>query len=1306
MNIKTFIEFIVNFDNVGDILKTYKTQSEKGFIFERLYDIIIKFGFCNLFPNSEYEHLIGNVNTGLLKKLDNLHAYIENNVISGNSGGCSDITLKSKDSTYIFISSKYPKSDDDLKKQRSIKYYDVQNIVAMVAHNETYKNYTIFLVVPNKLKILNKVKKANKSSQYITKFMTERNILDENDLNQYFRAFKSDVIQNMHKLNEIYLSPKMKLNLRFHQELITNKTNDLIKKGNKSFLWGCKCRSGKTYMIGGIIIKMFNERKKLNALIITPAPSETLPQFTDGLFNKFRDFNMFKIHQIESFKNIKLLELGENNIFIVSKQLMQKYINGKAFKDIKIDLIAFDENHFSGTTDLSKKIITAYCGDIVIYMTATFLKPLREWNISPECQMFWDLEDEQMCKIGNISYLYEKHGKDYVEPLVDKVASYSGMPNLHLITNLFDQQRYDDLKKKLNAEHKMGFCFETLFSLNLTKTKFAFEEEVIVYLRYISGSHKEQDGEKTIFPRIKRICSESGTRYPFTQIWFLPSDNIDEISACLTNLILRDNILKRYEILNINRKNLNLARDVKINIEKSESKAQILGKSGVILLAGNMLSLGITLNLCDLVILMNDSLSFDKIYQQMFRCMTEAKDKSIGFVVDLNISRVLNTCVNYITHKNNHTIDEKLTHIIKYRLINIDVDMLVNTDVVVEKLLDVWQKDPINSLQILMKKLTYDQETYDTPTQNLINSIFTKCDSIKHAEVEITLTPKFLPDDNSLPDGKELPDGKHSLPSGKEFKNDDTISFTRDVLPYVIPLTCILTLRESNKDFSKMLEIIGNDPSLLDIFDEQCQIWWKKNGILSLIKDIVEKNFGKSSNAYNIAVQFKTTLHSLIDKPRELLELIAECLKPKNIEKKEFGEVFTPMPIINEMLDKLPAEIWKNKNLRWFDPAVGMGNFPVAVYLRLFESLRSEIADDNSRKKHILEKMLYMCELNKKNVAVCKQIFNMNNEFALNLHQGDTLEYNSPIKFDIIMGNPPYNKGGIKSHTKKLLGDKNETIWPKFVNKMMQWLNPDGFLVFITPLSWLKNSHSNHEILLNRHIMWMKLWDNIKSLSTIHGKIPISIFVMKNVNNAEKLNTMVISEIQSKKIITESNLYLDAKYSIPIAYHSIFNKLLTFIIRNNLKLEYSKKTTKSTGLKFKLPEKYIDSDLLSVDTFTIKEGIMVKKTLEKHPDANKRKLIIANKCSFNGIFIDDGRLSLTGNHKFYITGDNLESLVKMFKFKFVDIVCHYTKYSQDFLDESAFLYLPDMRKLGDITEEQLYAQIGFTPEDLVVFKHL
>jgi hypothetical protein len=52
-------------------------------------------------------------------------------------------------------------------------------------------------------------------------------------------------------------------------------------------------------------------------------------------------------------------------------------------------------------------------------------------------------------------------------------------------------------------------------------------------------------------------------------------------------------------------------------------KAKEDGKDGLILLAGNQLTLGITLPLVDVVFLFNDFVSSDKIIQMMY-CMTES----------------------------------------------------------------------------------------------------------------------------------------------------------------------------------------------------------------------------------------------------------------------------------------------------------------------------------------------------------------------------------------------------------------------------------------------------------------------------------------------------------------------------------------------------------------------------------------------------------------------------------------------------------------------------------------------------------
>jgi hypothetical protein len=612
---------------------------------------------------------------------------------------------------------------------------------------------------------------------------------------------------------------------------------------------------------------------------------------------------------------------------------------------------------------------------------------------------------------------------------------------------------------------------------------------------------------------------------------------------------------------------------------------------------------------------------------------------------------------------------------------------------------------------------------FDTSDQQSINRGFTSSIGDKKINMEIKFDEES---EEVLPNGREIV--KNTVESDEEEKKNESeeekkdeevinISFTKDVLPFIIPLSCILTLRTEDKDILTMLKTIRNNPTLLDVFKDQSFIWWNKPDIINLIEKIVEKYIKKDSYISNITFQFKMSLQELIDKPQELLELIDSCLKPKQKEKQENGEVFTPMKLVFEMLDNLDKHyikkhnksVFTEKEFKWFDPATGMGNFPVAVYLKLMDGLKTNFPNETERKRHILENMLYMSELNKKNVFICHQIFNMNNQYKLNLYEGDTLLLDTSSEwkidnneFDVILGNPPYNKGGIRSHTGKQLGDKNETIWTKFIEKSFNWLKPNGFMVFINPLSWLKKSHSLHNEMLQKHIIWLKLWDNIKSLATINGKIPISLFILQNTQNITNKTTHIISEIQSKKITTTSNEYLNPTYSVPLAFHSIFNKLIVFIESNNLQLEYKTKTVKSSGTKIKLPNDYKLDDMWAIDTYTIKEGLMVKKASEQHPDTTKRKLIISNKASFTGAFIDEGTLGLTGNDKSYILGDNLEILLKLLSFKISDMISHFTKYRQDFLEKEVYTYLPDIRKLGinDITEDEFYKLIGLTKQEI------
>jgi len=134
----------------------------------------------------------------------------------------------------------------------------------------------------------------------------------------------------------------------------------------------------------------------------------------------------------------------------------------------------------------------------------------------------------------------------------------------------------------------------------------------------------------------------------------------------------------------------------------------------------------------------------------------------------------------------------------------------------------------------------------------------------------------------------------------------------------------------------------------------------------------------------------------------EVLNILTKNLVPKDFEKNVYGEVFTPIHFVEKMLDALPASIWKDKGLKWFDPACGIGNFPIMVYYRLMKTLDKTIVGNKARSKHIIEKMLFMNELNKKNVVLCRKLFAMiDPEAKINISNKDFLEYDAFTKYDI-----------------------------------------------------------------------------------------------------------------------------------------------------------------------------------------------------------------------------------------------------------------------------------------------------------------
>jgi hypothetical protein len=100
--------------------------------------------------------------------------------------------------------------------------------------------------------------------------------------------------------------------------------------------------------------------------------------------------------------------------------------------------------------------------------------------------------------------------------------------------------------------------------------------------------------------------------------------------------------------------------------------------------------------------------------------------------------------------------------------------------------------------------------------------------------------------------------------------------------------------------------------------------------------------------------------------------------------REEHAEVHTPPELIDDMLDEIPDEKFKDPEATFLDPCSGCGNFPLFIAERL--------VGNGISYEHAIEQQIYMVELQPKNCIKIEEILNPRGEFNLNLKCCDALE--------------------------------------------------------------------------------------------------------------------------------------------------------------------------------------------------------------------------------------------------------------------------------------------------------------------------
>jgi len=150
--------------------------------------------------------------------------------------------------------------------------------------------------------------------------------------------------------------------------------------------------------------------------------------------------------------------------------------------------------------------------------------------------------------------------------------------------------------------------------------------------------------------------------------------------------------------------------------------------------------------------------------------------------------------------------------------------------------------------------------------------------------------------------------------------------------------------------------------------------------------------------------------------------------------------------LVDEMLDQLPASIWTSDSTTFFDPALGGGQFVRAIEQRL----RAQGHSDENIHQRVFgfeESELHLRFAVNKHKLVGQYVRKPYEKF---------LELDNTMKFDVVVGNPPYNIG-LEQHkyidfikqTEKLKKEQSAYIIP------IAWTYSPRFKNF---LSFLKNN--------------------------------------------------------------------------------------------------------------------------------------------------------------------------------------------------------------------------------------------------------
>ena len=470
-------------------------------------------------------------------------------------------------------------------------------------------------------------------------------------------------------------------------------------------------------------------------------------------------------------------------------------------------------------------------------------------------------------------------------------------------------------------------------------------------------------------------------------------------------------------------------------------------------------------------------------------------------------------------------------------------------------------------------------------------------------------------------------------------------------------------------------------------------------------------------------------------------------------------EVFTPPSLVNNILDLLPVELWNNPDAKFLDPVSKSGVFLREIAKRLMRGLEHKIPNKQERINHVYSQQLYGIAiteltslLSRRSVycsktangkySICETFTNEHGNIYYERMQHawedgrctfcgvsqevydreDTLEtyaYNfihthSPekifnMKFDVVIGNPPYQLGSDG-------GTRDIPIYHKFVEQAKK-LSP-RYLVMIIPSRWMASglglSEFRKTMLDDKRIR--KLVD-FPVANEVFAGVEIKGGVCYFLWDRDNEGLCEVTSIRGKEVLGPTPRQLN-EYDVFVRDEraaKILKKVLSFNEPSIIELLSVDKefgwTSNFTGFHTQMKDGDVPLHFIKKGKREI--GWIARKDITKSQHLiDKWKLLVPEAGSDGGKKIPDSVLGkplvasspsvCTQSFLFFFSESKaeIESIETYYRTRFFRFLVSLRKITQH-ATRSTYTWVPVQKWDEHWTDEKLYAKYGLTDEEIL-----